>query len=379
VLVVPHLQLNTCQELPYELMDWHSCYSEKVVTPKFAEMPKKVTLKFLSERLGLSRSAISIVLNNSPLASTFAPQTRERILRAAEEYKYKPNYFARYLSHPRSYLIGVISPDLAEGYDAGVLAGIEECLLQSHYHFFVASHQWSKTRIERTTQMFLERGVDGIIFVNTQFCTEVDLPVVKIGKGGTAKRGTWIIIDNHEGIRRALEHLVFLGHRKIAFLKGHKDSADTEDRWDAIVTATRDLSIKVDPKLVVQLERLGTQQTSAIKEGSTCAEKLLSHHREFTALMAFNDISAIGAMNSFRDHGWRIPQDISVVGFDDVVAASIAYPALTTVRQPLRLMGETAAREVINAITHGVKDQQLVLTPELVVRKSTATASATHS
>jgi LacI family transcriptional regulator len=95
--------------------------------------------------------------------------------------------------------------------------------------------------------------------------------------------------------------------------------------------------------------------------------------------MAFNDISAIGALNRFREHGWRIPQDLSVVGFDDVAAARIVYPALTTVQQPLQLIGQMAAREVINAITNGVKDEQLVLTPQLVVRNSTAPARATPS
>ena len=341
-------------------------------------MPKKVTLKFLAERLGLSKSAVSSVLNNAPLARSFAPETRERIYKAAEEYKYKPNYFARYLNHQRSYLIGVLSPDLAEGYNANVLGGIEDYLLQSDYRYFLATHEWSNTRIERTIQMFLERGVDGLILINTPLSSEVDLPLAVIGNANTVERGISIIIDNHAGIRRALEHLVSLGHRKIAFIKGHKDSADTEDRWDAFVAAAQRFSIKVDPKLVVQLERLGAQQTSAIEEGARGAQQLLSRHREFTALMAFNDISAIGAINRFREHGWRIPQDVSVVGFDDVVAARIAYPALTTVQQPLQLMGETAAREVINAITHGVKDQQLVLTPKLIVRNSTATARVTR-
>jgi LacI family transcriptional regulator len=338
-------------------------------------MPKKVTLKLLAERLGLSKSAVSSVLNNTPLARTFAPETRERIYKAAEKYKYKPNYFARYLNHRRSYLIGVLSPDLAEGYSASVLEGIEEYLLQSDYHFFLASHEWSKTRIERTIQMFLERGVDGIILINTPLSSGVDhLPLAVIGKASSVEPSITIGIDNHAGIRLALEHLVSLGHRKIAFIKGHKGSADTESRWDAVVTAARCLSIDVDPELVVQLKRLGVQQISAIEEGARCAQQLFSRHREFTALVAFNDISAIGAINCFREHGWRIPQDLSVVGFDDVVAARIVYPALTTVQQPLRLIGETAAREVINAITHGVKDQQLVLTPQLVVRSSTAPA-----
>jgi LacI family transcriptional regulator len=343
-------------------------------------MPKKVTLKSLAQRLGLSKSAVSSVLNNSPLARSFAPETRERIYKAAEKYKYKPNYFARYLNHRRSYLIGVLSPDLAEGYSASVLEGIEEYLLQSDYHFFLASHEWSKTRINRTIEMFLERGVDGIILINTPLSSAVDhLPLAVIGKAYSVGGGISITIDNHAGIRLALEHLASLGHRKIAFIKGHKGSADTEDRWDAVVTAGRDLSIRVDPKLVVQLERLGVQQLSAIEEGARCAQELFSRHREFTALMAFNDISAIGAINRFREHGWRIPQDLSVVGFDDVVAARIVYPALTTVRQPLQLIGETAAREVINAITHGVKDQHVVLAPQLVVRGSTAPAPLTPS
>jgi LacI family transcriptional regulator len=342
-------------------------------------MPKKVTLKFLAERLGLSKSAISCVLNNSALARSFTPETRERIYKAVEQYKYKPNYFARYLNQRRSYLIGVVSPDLAEGYNAGVLGGIEEYLLKSDYRYFLATHEWSPSRIEATLQMFLERGVEGIILINTALSTELDLPLVVIGNSDGIKHATSIVIDNHAGIRRALEHLVSLGHRKIAFIKGHKDSADTEDRWNAFVSAARSLSITVDPKLVVQLERLGAQQISAIEEGASCAQQLLARHREFTALMAFNDLSAIGAINRFREHGWRIPQHLSVVGFDDVVAARIVYPALTTLQQPLQLMGQMAAREVINAIAHGGKDERLVLTPQLVIRKSTATARLARS
>lgn len=335
-------------------------------------MPKKVTLKFLADRLGLSKSAVSSVLNNAPLAQSFTPETRERIYKAAEQYKYKPNYFARYLNQQRSYLIGVMAPDLAEGYDASVLGGIEEYLLQSDYHYFLATHEWSKDRIDRTIQMFLDRGVDGLILINTSLRSQVDLPMVMIGKANSIKSAICIAIDNHVGIRSALEHLVSLGHTKIAFIKGHKESSDTEDRWKAIITAAQSLSIKVDRKLVVQLERLGAQQISGIEEGASCAQELITRGHEFTALMAFNDSSAIGAINHFREHGLHVPQDLSVVGFDDVAAARIVFPALTTVQQPLRLMGQTAAREVINAITNGMKRQQLVLTPKLIIRNSTA-------
>ena len=337
-------------------------------------MPKKVTLKFLAEHLGLSKAAVSSVLNNSPLARSFAPATRERIYKAAKEFKYKPNYFARYLNERRSYLIGVLSPDLAEGYSAGVLVGIEKYLLESDYHFFLASHEWSEARIARTIEMFLQRGVDALILINTPLSSNVDLPLAVIGKATGVERGISISIDNHAGIHLALEHLVSLGHREIAFIKGHKNSADTEDRWNSVLSAAQDLSLTVDPELVVQLERLGAQQLSLIEEGGRCAQELLLRRRKFTALMAFNDTSAIGAMNCFREQGWHVPQDLSVVGFDDVVAARIVYPALTTVRQPLQLIGETAARELINAITRRVKHHRLVLAPQLVVRNSTAVA-----
>jgi len=342
-------------------------------------MQKKVTLKFLAQRLGLSKTAVSSVLNNTPLARSFAPETRERIFKAAEEYKYKPNYFARYLSQRRSYLLGVLSPDLAEGYNASVLGGIEEYLLHSDYRYFLATHEWSKSRIERTIQMFMERGVEGIILINTPLDTEVELPLAAIGNGNSMQRGITITIDNRAGIQSALEHLVSLGHRKIAFIKGHKDSADTEERWNAVVATAQGLAIKVDPTLVVQLNRLGPQQISAIEEGARCAQQLLSRRREFTALMAFNDNSAIGAINCFREHRQRIPEDLSVVGFDDVMAARIVFPALTTVRQPLQSMGETAAREVIGAIASGAKDKKIVLVPQLIVRKSTALARISRS
>jgi LacI family transcriptional regulator len=333
---------------------------------------QKITLKFLSEHLGLSRTTISVVLNNSPIASTIAPKTRERIVQAAKEFDYKPNFFARYLNQGRSYLIGILSPDLAEGYDATVLAGIEQYLLDGEYHFFVASHQWSESRIRRTAQLFQERGAEGVILVNSDYFPEINLPVVRIGRHEPPAKGTSLILDNHAGIRKALEYLVSLGHRKIAFIKGHTNSSDTEDRWHAVVEAARDLGIRIEPHLVVQLERLGTLPMAHVEEGARCAQKLLPHQKSFTALLAFNDISAIGAINCFREAGLGVPRDVSVVGFDDVAEASITYPPLTTVRQPLRQMGEMAARQVIEAITNGSQDQQILFSPELIVRSSTA-------
>lgn len=339
---------------------------------------KKVTLKFLAEHLGLSRTTVSIVLNDSPTASTIAAKTRERILKAAKEFQYKPNFFAKSLNDGRSFLIGVLTPDLAEGYSAAVLAGIEDYLLHSEYHFFIASHQWSDSRIIRTAELFRDRGAEGVILVNSSHFPNIDMPTVGIGRPEPGFKGTSILLDNRAGVRAALQHLVELGHKNIAFMRGHMNSADTESRWQAVQVVARELSIRINPALVVQLERLGTQYTAPIEEGMRCADQLIRHRGHFTALVAFNDMSAIGAMHRFRDSGWNIPQEISIVGFDDVVEASITYPTLTTVQQPLQAMGETAAREIIEAITNGSKSKELLFAPKLVVRNSSTFAPSSR-
>ncbi len=350
------------------------CYSATVPPTRNAvEPPKKITLRKLAEHLGLSRTTVSVVLNDSPLAQTIATHTRERIIKAARELNYKPNYFARYLNERRSYLIGVLSPDLAEGYDAGVLSGIEEYLLHSEYSFFVASHQWSEDRVKRNSQLFLERGVEGVILINTEHGSDIGLPLVRIGGQGTRGPCNRISIDNEVGIRAAMQHIYSLGHRAIAVVKGHKDSADTEIRWRAVLHTAKALNLHIKPSLVVQLERLGSQQQSGIEEGERCGEHLLKSGEHFTAVLAFNDVSAMGVIKRLRESGKNVPKDVSVVGFDDIPAARMTYPALTTLRQPLRQMGETAATILIEAIEHsGTRQQHVVLNPELVVRDSTS-------
>lgn len=336
--------------------------------------PQRVTLKFLAEQLGLSRTTISIVLNNVPQANSISQQTRERILEAAKEFNYSPSFLGRSLNYGRSYLIGVVSPDLSDGYTSELLAGIEQSLLESEYQFFVASHHWSESRARRTTQMFVERSVEGIILVNTPYSLQSTVPTVTIGHHEADTGGISLVVDNHAGILLAMTHLCELGHRRFAFIRGHQDSADSEDRWNAVQAATQKLGIDIDRSLALQLQRLDVFSRAAIEEGAQCAEQLIPRRGDFTALVAFNDMSAIGAVNRFLQAGWRIPEEISVVGFDDVLQSRITLPALTTVKQPLRQMGETAAIEIIRAISEGIRPRMIKLKPELVVRNSTSAA-----
>jgi DNA-binding LacI/PurR family transcriptional regulator len=169
----------------------------------------------------------------------------------------------------------------------------------------------------------------------------------------------------------ALNHLIQLGHKEIAFMKGPDESPDSKDRWKATRQVVKELGIPMPAELVVQLE--GRDATPQV--GYPFAKQLLSRGRPFTALLAYNDVAAIGAIHAFQEAGLRVPKDVSVVGFDDIRIAVHNNPSLTTVRQPLRQMGEIAARTLLKRIEHHEDGAEVIeIAPEFVVRNSTARA-----
>jgi LacI family transcriptional regulator len=197
--------------------------------------------------------------------------------------------------------------------------------------------------------------------------------VVAVSGHGTTPGVTNIVLDHSYAVRMALEHLVQLGHTRVAFIKGQAFSSDTDSRWDAIGSIAKSLHVPVDPELTVQLEG----DLASPELGYAVTRQLLSRQRSFTALFAFNDISAIGAMRALREAGRRVPEDVSIVGFDDIQSAAFQQPGLTTVRQPLRRMGELAAEIVVRRIgdpTNTIHAKQIRVEPELIVRGSTGRA-----
>jgi LacI family transcriptional regulator len=324
----------------------------------------------LAAYLGLSRTTVSLVLNDSPVAQALTPATRERVLKAAADLNYKANYFARMLNNKRSQMVGILSPDFGEGYDASILSAIERVMIERNYLYFVSSHHWDKALIQQRLQVFAERGAEGIILINTPAPAKSALPLVSIGSLKCDFPLTRITVDNAYGIRLALEHLYALGHREIAFLKGHAQSSDAESRWTACVDAARELNLHIYEENVVHLKRID-DGLNPLREGYIAGKQLLKASQRFTALMAFNDLSAIGAINAFRDAGKRIPEDISVIGFDDIQAATIIQPTLTTIRQPLTRMGVLAAQELLERIENaGIETRNILIKPELVIRQS---------
>jgi LacI family transcriptional regulator len=184
---------------------------------------------------------------------------------------------------------------------------------------------------------------------------------------------TNIVLDHERAAVLALTHLKGLSHERIAFMKGNPLSSDSKDRWDAICDVAAQMGIKIDPELTVQID---TDDPTPML-GYPFAKQLLARRVPFTALFAYNDISAIGAIRALREQGLRVPQDVSVLGFDDIPGAAFYTPSLTTVRQPLNRMGEVAAQSLLERI-EGNKEYptEIAIEPDLVVRESTAKAPA---
>lgn len=333
--------------------------------------PSSVSLKFLAEHLGLSPATVSLVINRSPSAKSIPHRTQERIRQAAHELNYRPNFMARSLRAQRSFTVGVVVPEISEGYAALVMSGIEDYLLQEGYFYFVVSHRHRADLIEEYPRLLQQRAVDGLITVDTPCQRAMGMPMVAVSGHAEVEGVTNIMLNHERAAKLAIEHLVSLGHRKIAFIKGQAFSSDTKARWEAICGAAKTLGLEISEKLAVQL----VGESSSPELGYTAAKQLLMGEEPFTALFAFNDVSAIGAIRALRETGRRVPEDVSVVGFDDIQSAAYQHPGLTTVRQPLRQMGVTAAETLlrrINAPKKAPYPKSINIEPELIVRASTA-------
>lgn len=336
-----------------------------------------VTLKTLADHLGLSPATISLVINRSPAARSIPTHTHERVLAAARALNYRPNLVARSLQGQRSFTVGVLVPEISEGYAAMVMSGIEDYLLQEGYLYFVASHRHRADLIDEYPKLLLERTVEGLIAVDTPCRLNLPVPIVAVSGHGRTKGVTNIEVNHARAARLAIEHLVSLGHRRIAVIKGQEFSSDTELRWRSIRAAALKFGVPIQRKLVVQLH--GDSPSPEL--GHRVTHELLARSEPFTAVFAFNDIAAFGAIRALRETGRRVPEEVSVVGFDDVQTAAYHTPGLTTVRQPLRAMGEMAAATLLKRIAASSAGQRtpyprvITVDPELIVRESTCRVS----
>jgi LacI family transcriptional regulator len=291
---------------------------------------------------------------------------------AAAKFDYRPSFYARSLRKRQTYSIGVLVPELSDSYCAQVLTGVEESLIEEGYFYLTASHRRKPDLIEEYPRMLMERSVEGFILIDTVLEHSFKIPAVAVAGHRQFPGITNVVLDQRRAAELTLRHLYQLGHRKIAFMRGGSHSSDAEDRWECLKAVAHELGIVVRPELTVDLKlRVSTPEL-----GFEPACELLNRKADFTALVSYDDIAAIGAIRAIRDQGMRVPEDISVVGFDDIQSAAFQNPSITTIRQPLHEMGTIAARILLQRVRgESAVPQTLSVLPELVIRESTCPPS----
>jgi DNA-binding LacI/PurR family transcriptional regulator len=333
-----------------------------------------VSLKTLAAYLKLDPTTVSVVLNEVP-GRSIPEATRERIRKAALKFNYQPSFLARSLRNRRTMTIGILVPVLADGYHAEVMTGIGDSLLEEKYFYFIAHHRHRADLIEQYPRMLMSRGAEGLITIDTNLVDKLPLPVVAIAGHQRVSGVTHVVLDHHRAAELSLRHLYDLGHRTIAFMRGQPYSSDSDARWQSIVQVAHDLGLSIRPELTIQLKK----DLTSPELGYPVVKQLLTHHRNFTAFLSFNDIAAIGCIRALHDVGLRVPEDVSVVGFDDIKEAAFQTPSLTTIRQPLHQMGALAVRTLLQQLggANGNRLPQIAVEPELIIRESTGPSRKT--
>jgi LacI family transcriptional regulator len=374
--------------------------SSRMILPAEVNAPVKrpsgknaaVTMRDVATQSGFSPATVSIVLNNAPLARYIAPATKKRIEEVARKLGYRPNAMARFLRSKRTHSVGVMFFDITDPFCTLVMRGIENTLYQASYVPIFADAHNQRNRFERYLEMLLERHVEALIvvanwlFVDIQLLGDLskrNIPAATIGWELPGDTISSVMVDNEAGARLALEHLYKLGHRKIAFIRGPKMLIDSGPRWRGIQKFAQSAGLEIDPALVQQLPE-SLDPTSSFESGLRFVDELLQRKKRFTAMMAFDDLTALGAIRALTKAGIKVPEQCSVTGFDDVALSSMSVPSLTTVRQPMEAMGELAVNIVMEGINASLEKREWnivshKMSPELVIRESTRAVSLAGS
>jgi DNA-binding LacI/PurR family transcriptional regulator len=344
-----------------------------------------VTLLDVARACGFSVSTVSIVLSEAPLSQNVAVSTRQRIRAMAQQLGYHPDAFARSLRRRRSQTIAVLAYDLSDPFCIPIVRGIQTGLQPANFLPLLMDAQTQRKLFDSYLRMILERRAEGVIVIASWIFEEANLlsdieknhvPIVIVGRDLTSRRVSSLLIDNEAGGALAMSHLIQLGHRRIAVIRGPQELFDSEPRWVGVQRAANEAGIRLEPRLVFQLPGI-EDPTSGFDSGSELARQMIASGLQFTAVLAFDDLTALGVVRGLAGAGLRVPDDCSVLGFDDVLPAVVSTPGITTIRQPLKEMGLLAAEWALKAIEErqrGIeKPAQLhKASPELVVRMSSS-------
>ncbi|MGA0829932.1 MAG: LacI family DNA-binding transcriptional regulator [Nitriliruptoraceae bacterium] len=348
-------------------------------------MPGQPTMSDVARLAGVDSSTVSRALN-SRTATSLRPETVAKVLAASEQLGYRPNVLARGLRTQRTHTVGLLLPDVTNPFFPPIIRGIEDALIPTGHVLLIANTDNEPEREEQGLDSLVARQVDGVMLATSHLdvATDADrlggIPTVLVNRRDRASQVPAVLPDDVKGVRLVVDHLHGLGHRRIALVSGPLDTSTGRDRRDTFVAACRDLGLPTDH--VVHADRYD------LPSGRRAAEVLLEAEGPApTAVFASNDLLAVGALTALRARGLRVPDDVSLVGYNDMPLVDLLDPALTTVRIDQYLMGRRAAEVMLELLersrSEGSGDGDIAtvadvtIVPELVVRRSTGTPPGT--
>lgn len=344
-----------------------------------------VTLADIAQRAGVATMTVSRVINENGYVSH---ETRERVLKVVREMNYRRNALARGLKRQRTETIGLVLGDIANPFGAELARGVREVLTERGYTLFMCVSERSAREDMAAFDSLADHRVDGIIVATRASklgndrlveIVEMGIPVVLIGRDFRHPMADLVTADNLRGGYEAVTHLISLGHRRIGFVGASLSTVSGLRRFQGYVDALREHGLPMDESLIVGSSEGREQMPGYATEemGFECMNRLLEHREPPTAIFARNDITALGAISAIKSAGLSIPQDIAVVGYDDIPLARHTSPPLTTIRQPTREQGRLAGELILRRVESRdpLMREEKIVDCELVVRESTIGAT----
>jgi LacI family transcriptional regulator len=327
------------------------------------------TIREVAESAGVSYATVSHVINNTRLVSR---ETRERVLTAMEQLNYRPNALARSLRQGKTNTIGLVLPDSANPFFAEISRGIEDEAFKKGYSVFLCNTELDIQRELFYVDVLSKKQVDGIIFVaagdqadSLDFLLRRNMPVVMIDRDVPNVEVDAVLTDHQLGGFLATHHLIELGHKRIACIAGPSSITPSAERITGYRKAIEEAGIPYDTNLIIR----GDYHAQS---GMEITHSILKMNPRPTAIFALNDLMALGALRAAAEADCSVPDDLAVVGYDDLEIARFTNPPLTTISQPKKAIGAQAINLLVDRISHKSRPpSRLVLPPELVVRRST--------
>jgi LacI family transcriptional regulator len=336
-------------------------------------MERKPTIKDIAKLARVSHTTVSRALNDRPRVS---PRTRQRILGVAKKLNYQPNVAARSLKVQRTKTLGLVITTIINPFYPELAQGIENTAREMGYNIILCSTNFDIEIERQYIEMLTGKGVDGIIFTSTHVndpnirgLVDDGLPIILVNRRiydeSVSNRVDYVVIENTRGAYMALEHLIKMGHQRIGIISGHAQSSVSLERLDGVRKAFSDYGLEFSLTRVVAGDFMKSSGQKAVARFS----RMKPHP---TAVFAFNDYMALGALEGFLDAGFRVPEDISIIGFNDIEMSRLKNIDLTTIGQKTYEMGSIAVRTLVEKIEgqgRGVV-KQIILEPELLIRRS---------